>query len=88
MNDLDRAFIQSFNDEYNKIISKVISTNENTNVDKLFKGINIPSECIICYESFPITDYTPYGCQHFACLVCVKECIRTNNNKCSICKLL
>ena len=45
-------------------------------------------ECIICYESFPITDYTPYGCQHFACLVCVKECIRTNNNKCSICKLL
>ena len=39
------------------------------------------------FNVFPITDSTPYGCQHFACAVCVKECIRTNNNRCSICRL-
>ena len=44
-------------------------------------------ECVICMESFPVTNSTPYGCQHFACAVCVKECIRTNNNRCSICRL-
>jgi len=44
-------------------------------------------DCVICMESFPITDYTPYGCQHFACSTCVKSCIRTNNNRCSICRI-
>jgi hypothetical protein len=44
-------------------------------------------ECVICFNSFPITDSTPYGCQHFACDICVKECIRTNNHRCSICRL-
>ena len=47
----------------------------------------IDRECVICFNVFPITNYTPYGCQHFACAVCVKECIRTNNNRCSICRL-
>jgi hypothetical protein len=44
-------------------------------------------ECVICFNSFPVTNSTPYGCQHFACPVCVKECMRTNNNRCSICRL-
>jgi hypothetical protein len=44
-------------------------------------------ECVICDESFPITNSTPYGCQHFTCPICVKECTRTNNNRCSICRL-
>ena len=44
-------------------------------------------DCVICMESFPITDYTPYGCQHFACINCVKSCIQTNNNRCSICRI-
>lgn len=80
MNDLDRAFIQSFNDEYNKIISKVISTNENTNVDKLFKGINIPSECIICYdENVPCLKC--YQCTANYCKICLTK-IASDSNKC------
>lgn len=47
----------------------------------------VDRECVICMESFPITDWTPYGCPHFACTTCVKSCIRTNNNRCSICRL-
>ncbi len=44
-------------------------------------------ECVICDDSFPITNFTPYGCQHFTCPVCVKLCIQTEHNRCSICRL-
>ena len=80
MNELDRAFIQSFNDEYNKIMSKVISTSENTNVDKLFKNINIPSECIICYdENVPCLKC--YQCTANYCKTCLTK-IASDSNKC------
>ena len=49
--------------------------------------VALARDCVICMESFPITDYTPYGCQHFACINCVKSCIQTNNNRCSICRI-
>jgi hypothetical protein len=48
---------------------------------------SVDRECVICFNSFPITNSTPYGCQHFTCPICVKKCIRTNNNRCSICRL-
>jgi hypothetical protein len=80
MNELDRAFIQSFNDEYNKIMSKVVSTSENTNVDKLFKNINIPSECIICYdENVPCLKC--YQCTANYCKTCLTK-IASDSNKC------
>ena len=44
-------------------------------------------ECVICNDSSPITNFTPYGCQHFTCPVCVKLCIQTDHNRCSICRL-
>jgi len=50
-------------------------------------AVAVNRECVICFNSFPITNSTPYGCQHFACPICVKECIRTNNNRCSVCRL-
>ena len=56
-------------------------------VEEEEEAISVNRECVICFNVFPITDSTPYGCQHFACAVCVKECIRTNNNRCSICRL-
>ena len=47
----------------------------------------VDRECVICFNSFPVTNSTPYGCQHFTCPICVKECMRTNNNRCSVCRL-
>ena len=49
--------------------------------------VAVDRDCVICMESFPVTDWTPYGCQHFACTTCVKSCIQTNNNRCSICRI-
>ena len=51
-------------------------------------GVEVPvRECVICDDSFPITNFTPYGCQHFTCPVCVKLCIQTEHNRCSVCRL-
>ena len=80
MNDLDRAFIQSFNDEYNKIMNREVSTSENTNVDNIFKYININSECIICYdENVPCLKC--YQCTANYCKICLTK-IASDNNKC------
>jgi hypothetical protein len=53
----------------------------------LAEVVAVDRDCVICMESFPITDWTPYGCQHFAYTTCVKSCIQTNNNRCSICRI-
>ena len=80
MNDIDTAFIQSFNDEYNRIMNTPISISENTNVDNIFKDINILTECIICYD-----DNVPclkcYQCTANYCKTCLTK-IASDSNKC------
>ena len=51
-NDFERALTESFNNAYNNNVP--ISTSEANNVNDVFVGNEIKTECIICYEdNFP-----------------------------------
>lgn len=80
MNDLDRAFIQSFNDEYNRIINSEVSNSENKNVDNIFKNINIKSECIVCYDE-NVSCLKCFQCTANYCKKCLTK-IASDSNKC------
>ena len=47
-NDFERALAESFNNAYNNNVP--ISTSEANNVNDIFVGNEVKTECIICYE--------------------------------------
>lgn len=44
------------------------------------------SSCAICFEILNNDTYVYFNCSHQFCKGCVKECIKRNNIKCSLCR--
>ena len=81
-NDFERALSESFNNAYNNNVP--ISTSEANNVNDIFVGNEVKTECIICYE-----DDRPcikcFQCTAVYCKTCLTK-IASESNKC-ICSI-
>ena len=77
-NDFERALVESFNNAYNSNIP--ISTSEANNVNDIFVGNEVNTECIICYE-----ENSPcikcFQCTAVYCKICLTK-IASESNKC------
>ena len=81
-NDFERALTESFNNAYNNNVP--ISTSEANNVNDVFVGNEIKTECIICYEdNFPCIKC--FQCTAVYCKTCLTK-IASDSNKC-ICSI-
>ena len=81
-NDFERALAESFNNAYNNNVP--ISTSEANNVNDIFVGNEVKTECIICYE-----EDSPcikcFQCTAVYCKTCLTK-IASESNKC-ICSI-
>ena len=77
-NDFERALAESFNNAYNNNVP--ISTSEANNVNDIFVGNEVKTECIICYE-----EDSPcikcFQCTAVYCKICLTK-IASESNKC------
>ena len=77
-NDFERALAESFNNAYNSNVP--ISTSEANNVNDIFVGNEVKTECIICYE-----EDSPcikcFQCTAVYCKICLTK-IASESNKC------
>jgi len=81
-NDFERALAESFDNAYNSNVP--ISTSEANNVNDIFVGNEVQTECIICYE-----EDSPcikcFQCTAVYCKICLTK-IASESNKC-ICSI-
>ena len=81
-NDFERALAESFDNAYNSNVP--ISTSEANNVNDIFVGNEVKTECIICYE-----EDSPcikcFQCTAVYCKICLTK-IASESNKC-ICSI-
>ena len=81
-NDFERALAESFNNAYNSNVP--ISTTEANNVNDIFVGNEVKTECIICYEeNMPCIKC--FQCTAVYCKTCLTK-IASESNKC-ICSI-
>ena len=81
-NDFERALAESFNNAYNNNVP--ISTSEANNVNDIFVGNEVKTECIICYEeNMPCIKC--FQCTAVYCKTCLTK-IASESNKC-ICSI-
>ena len=81
-NDFERALAESFNNAYNNNVP--ISTTEANNVNDIFVGNEVKTECIICYEeNMPCIKC--FQCTAVYCKTCLTK-IASESNKC-ICSI-
>ena len=81
-NDFERALAESFNNAYNSNVP--ISTSEANNVNDIFVGNEVKTECIICYEE-NIPCIKCFQCTAVYCKTCLTK-IASDSNKC-ICSI-
>ena len=86
-NDLNRILEETFNDyNYNNNDNNyvAISTSEANNVNNIFMGNEIKTECIICYEE-KIPCIKCFQCTAYYCKICLTK-LASESNKC-ICSI-
>jgi len=76
--DFERILNETFNNSYNNNIP--ISTSEANNVNDIFVGNEVKTECIICYED-NIPCIKCFQCTAVYCKVCLTK-IASDSNKC------
>jgi hypothetical protein len=79
-NDFERILAESFNHSYNNNITIPISTSEANNVNDIFVGNEVKTECIICYEE-NIACIKCFKCTAVYCKICLTK-IASDSNKC------
>ena len=79
-NDFERILSESFNQSYNKNVNVPISTSEAHNVNDIFFGNEVKTECIICYEE-NIACIKCFQCTAVYCKDCLTK-IASDSNKC------
>ena len=80
-NDLNRILEETFNDYNNNNNNNVpISTSEANNVNNIFMGNEIKTECIICYEE-KIPCIKCFQCTAYYCKICLTK-LASESNKC------
>ena len=79
-NDFERILAESFNHTYNNTINIPISTSEAKNVNDIFVGNEVQTECIICYEE-NIACIKCFQCTAVYCKICLTK-IASESNKC------
>jgi hypothetical protein len=82
--DFERILAESFNHSYNNTINIPISTSEANNVNDIFVGNEVKTECIICYEE-NIACIKCFTCTAVYCKICLTK-IASESNKC-ICSI-
>ena len=80
MTEIERALHQSFDDEYTRLTNGNISTSETENVSRVFKGITMKMECIICYDE-NTKCIKCFQCTATYCKACLVK-IASEFNKC------
>ena len=85
--DIERILNISFNDEYNRLTSRKISTSEAENISIIFRNVNITikSECLICSDE-NIECIKCFQCTAIYCKECLTK-IASDFNKCSSCSI-
>ena len=78
--DFERILAESFNHSYNNNINIPISTSEANNVNDIFVGNEVKTECIICYEE-NIACIKCFKCTAVYCKICLTK-IASESNKC------
>jgi hypothetical protein len=78
--DFERILDESFNHSYNNNINIPISTSEANNVNDIFVGNEVKTECIICYEE-NIACIKCFKCTAVYCKICLTK-IASESNKC------
>jgi hypothetical protein len=78
--DFERILAESFNHSYNNTINIPISTSEANNVNDIFVGNEVETECIICYEE-NIACIKCFKCTAVYCKICLTK-IASESNKC------
>ena len=78
--DFERILAESFNHSYNNNINIPISTSEANNVNDIFVGNEVQTECIICYEE-NIACIKCFKCTAVYCKICLTK-IASESNKC------
>ena len=76
--DFERILLESFNHSYNNNVP--ISTSEANNVNDIFVGNEVKTECIICYEE-NIACIKCFKCTAVYCKICLTK-IASESNKC------
>jgi hypothetical protein len=79
-NDFERILAESFNNAANAYNNIPISTSEANNVNDIFVGNEVKTECIICYED-NIPCIKCFQCTAVYCKDCLTK-IASESNKC------
>jgi len=79
-NDFERVLAESFTNAVNNTNDIPISTSEANNVNDIFVGNEVQTECIICYEE-NIQCINCFQCTAIYCKICLTK-IASDSNKC------
>ena len=83
--DLESILNQSFNDEYNNILTTPINNSEINKVNDIFRNIENVNDCIICCDDTKIC-VKCFQCTAYYCKECLSR-IASEFNKCSTCNI-
>ena len=88
-NEFERILAESFNNYNNNV---PISISEANNVNDIFVGNEVKTECIICYEeNIPKKHQVTLNCKHQFCKDCFKGCLKSapvyrDLPRCALCR--